>query len=99
MAPYEAFYKRKCRSFVYWDEVGERKLVEPKILQQTQNVVAKIRERIKTSQDRQKSYTDSRRKELEFTVGDKGFLKIAPMNGIMSFVKKRKTESMVLQTV
>ena len=51
MAPYEALYGRKCRSPVHWDEVGERKLVGPEILQQTQDVVAKIRERIKTTQD------------------------------------------------
>jgi hypothetical protein len=29
MAPYEAFYGRKCRSPLYWDEVGERQLVGP----------------------------------------------------------------------
>ena len=33
MAPYEALYGRKCRSPVHWDEVGERKLVRPEILQ------------------------------------------------------------------
>ena len=25
MAPYEALYGRKCRSPLYWDEVGERR--------------------------------------------------------------------------
>ena len=39
---------------VHWDEVGERKLVGHEILQQMQDIVAKIRERIKTAQDRQK---------------------------------------------
>ena len=90
MAPYEALYGRKCRSPVHWDEVGEWKLVGPEILQQTQDVVAKIRERIKTAQDRQKSYADNRRKKLEFAVGDKVFLKIAPLKGIMRFGKKGK---------
>ena len=72
------------------DEVGERRLIGPKILQQTQDVVAKIRERIKTTQDRQKNYADNRRKDLEFAAGDKVFLKIAPMKGIMRFGKKGK---------
>ncbi|XP_071906041.1 uncharacterized protein [Coffea arabica] len=27
MAPYEALYGRKCRSPIYWDEIGERKRV------------------------------------------------------------------------
>ena len=33
MTPYEALYGRKCSSPVHWDEVGERKLIRPKILQ------------------------------------------------------------------
>ena len=35
MAPYEALYGRKCRTPVCWDEVGERKLVGPEIVQVT----------------------------------------------------------------
>ena len=27
MAPYEALYRRKCRTPVCWDEAGERKLM------------------------------------------------------------------------
>ena len=27
MTPFEALYERKCRSPIYWDEVGERKLL------------------------------------------------------------------------
>ena len=36
MAPYEALYGRKCRSPIHWDEVGERKLLGPEIVQQTE---------------------------------------------------------------
>ncbi|XP_022854379.1 uncharacterized protein LOC111375744, partial [Olea europaea var. sylvestris] len=32
MDPYEALYDRKCRSPVYWDEVGERKLLSPNMI-------------------------------------------------------------------
>ena len=32
MAPYEALYGRKCRTPLCWDEVGERKLLGPKIV-------------------------------------------------------------------
>ncbi|KAA0067821.1 reverse transcriptase [Cucumis melo var. makuwa] len=35
--------------------------------------------RMQTAQSRQKSYADVRRKDLEFDVGDKVFLKVAPM--------------------
>jgi len=29
MAPYEAFYGKKCRTLICWEEVGERKLLGP----------------------------------------------------------------------
>jgi hypothetical protein len=42
------------------------------------------------AQSRQKSYTDKRRRPLEFEVGDRVFLKISLMRGVMRFGKKRK---------
>jgi hypothetical protein len=32
MAPYEALYGRKCRSPICWDDIGERKILRPKIV-------------------------------------------------------------------
>ncbi|XP_073046111.1 uncharacterized protein [Primulina eburnea] len=90
MAPYEALYGRKCRSPLYWDEVGERKMLGPELVQQTADVVAVIRERMKTAQSRQKSYADVRRRPLQFEIGDHVFLKIAPLKGVMRFGKKGK---------
>ena len=43
-----------------------------------------------TTQSRQKSYADERRKDLEFDVGDMVFLKVAPMKGVLRFEKKGK---------
>lgn len=40
------------------------------------------RERFKTAYSQKKSYADVRRKDLEFEVGDKVFLKILPMKGL-----------------
>ncbi|KAJ4717071.1 Retrotransposon protein, putative, Ty3-gypsy subclass [Melia azedarach] len=90
MAPYEALYGRKCISPIDWDEVGERKVLGPEIVQQTCEVIEKIRERMKVAQSRQKSYADNRRKSLEFVIGDKVFLKVDPMKGVMRFGKKGK---------
>ena len=42
------------------------------------------------AQDRQKFYTDPKRQPLEFSVGDKVFLRVATMKGIMRFGKKGK---------
>ena len=42
------------------------------------------------TQSWQKSYVDNRRRPLEFEVGDRVFLKISPMRGVMQFGKKGK---------
>ncbi|WMV54410.1 hypothetical protein MTR67_047795 [Solanum verrucosum] len=49
-----------------------------------------IQERLKTAQSRQKSYTDVRRRELEFEVDDWVYLKVSPMKGVKKFGKKGK---------
>ena len=35
MAPYEAFYGRKCQTSLFWDEVGERKLEDIELIEAT----------------------------------------------------------------
>ncbi|GJS76648.1 hypothetical protein Tco_0726529 [Tanacetum coccineum] len=44
----------------------------------------------KLPRDRQKSYADKRRRPLEFEVGDKVMLKVAPWKGVMRFGKRGK---------
>ena len=90
MAPYEALYGRKCRTPLCWDEVGERKLLGPKIVQVTTDNVKIIRDRLKIAQDRQKNYSDNRRRDMEFQVGDQVFLRISPWKGVLRFGKKGK---------
>lgn len=43
---------------------------------------------LKITQSRQESYVDIRRRDPEFHVDDKVYLKISPMNGVMRFGKK-----------
>jgi hypothetical protein len=52
MASYEALYGRKCRTPIYWEEVGERKLLGPEIVQLTTNKVRVIKKTMKEAQDR-----------------------------------------------
>ncbi|XP_071926399.1 uncharacterized protein [Coffea arabica] len=49
-----------------------------------------IRQRIQTAQSRQKSYTDNRRKDVEFEVRDRIFLKITPLKTSIMTGKKKK---------
>ncbi|XP_073019974.1 uncharacterized protein [Primulina eburnea] len=51
---------------------------------------------MKTSQSRQKSYADIRRRPLEFEVGDHVFVKIAPLKGIMRFGRKEKLSPRII---
>ncbi|XP_075515778.1 uncharacterized protein LOC142550589 [Primulina tabacum] len=90
MAPYEALYGRRCCSSLFWDELGERRMLGPELVQQMVDVVALIRERMKTAQSRQKSYANVRRRPLAFEIGDHVFVKIAPLKGVMRFEKKGK---------
>ncbi|KAL0543735.1 hypothetical protein IC582_018839 [Cucumis melo] len=90
MAPFEALYGRCCRSPVCWGEVGEQRLMSPELVQSTNEAIQKIRSRMHTAQSRQKSYADVRRKDLEFEVGDKVFLKVAPMKGVLRFERRGK---------
>ena len=90
MAPYEALYGRQCRTPVCWDEVGERKLTSPDLVQITSDKIRVIRDRLKIAQDRQRSYSDKRRKDLEFQVGDRVFLRVSPWKGIIRFGRRGK---------
>lgn len=52
MAPYEALYGRKCGSPLCWNDVGEKQIVGPEIIQITLEKVSLIRERLKVAHDR-----------------------------------------------
>ncbi|XP_075481121.1 uncharacterized protein LOC142521830 [Primulina tabacum] len=52
------------RRLFWWP--GERKMLGPELVQKMVDVVALIRERMKTAQSRQKSYEDVRRRPLAF---------------------------------
>jgi hypothetical protein len=90
MAPYEALYGRKCRSPICWDDIGERKILGPEIVQHTVDKIQLIRERLRSAQSRQKSYADTRRRKLEYLVGDHVFLRVSPTKGVMRFGIKGK---------
>ena len=90
MAPFEAPYGRKCRTTVCWDEVGERRLVGPKLVQITSEKVKVVHDNLKIARDRQKSYADNRRRDLQLEIGDQVFLKISPLKGVLRFGKRGK---------
>jgi hypothetical protein len=66
MTPFEALYGRRCRTPLCWYESGESVILGPEIVQETTEKIRMIREKMKASQSRQKSYHDKRRKDIEF---------------------------------
>ena len=52
-----------------------------------------IRDCLKAASDRQKPYADLKRKEIEFKVGDKVFLKVSPWKKVLRFGRKGKLSS------
>nr|GEU40841.1 hypothetical protein [Tanacetum cinerariifolium] len=87
-AAFEALYGRKCRSSIMWAEVGEGQLIGPDLVQDTTEKISQIKDRLKVARDRQKSYSNKRRKPLEFSVGDYVLLKVWHWKGVVGFGKK-----------
>ncbi|XP_017984335.1 PREDICTED: uncharacterized protein LOC108663628 [Theobroma cacao] len=73
-----------------WLEVGERKLLGPKLVHYAIEKICMIHQRMFSAQSRQKSYADNRRRNLEFQVGDHVFLKVSLTKRVMRFGKKGK---------
>ncbi|KAL2237105.1 UNVERIFIED_CONTAM: Transposon Tf2-11 polyprotein, partial [Sesamum indicum] len=90
MAPYEALYGRKCRSPICWDIEGLRQLEGPELVQETVDKIKTVKKCLKAAQDRQESYVDKHRREMEYEVGEKVFLKVSPWRGILRFGKQGK---------
>ena len=62
--PYEALYGRKCRTPLCWTKLSEKKVIDLDLIQETEEEVKMIRERLKVVTDRQKSYADMKRKDI-----------------------------------
>ena len=61
MPPFEALYGRPCRTPLSWDRLEDRIIVGPDLIQEMEDQVKLIRQRLKEAQDRQKSYADTHR--------------------------------------
>ncbi|KAA3487040.1 DNA/RNA polymerases superfamily protein [Gossypium australe] len=78
MAPYEALYGRRCPTPTCWTEL------------ETEEKVKLIRDQLKEASDRQKLFADLKRREIEFSVGDRVLLKVSPWKKVLRFGRKGK---------
>ncbi|KAK8928694.1 hypothetical protein KSP39_PZI017549 [Platanthera zijinensis] len=90
MAPFEALYGRRCRTPLYWSEVGEKVILGPELLQEMEEATKKTRVQLSRAIERQRKYANQRRRPLEFAVGDQVFLKVSPTPGVKRFGRHHK---------
>ncbi|XP_040940693.1 uncharacterized protein [Gossypium hirsutum] len=72
----------------YVKELGERRVLGPELVADTEDKVRLIRDRLKEASDRQNSYADLKRREIEYAVGDLVFLKVSPWKKVLKFGRK-----------
>ena len=90
MSPFEALYGRSCRTPLLWDQPGDRQMFGPDVLLEVEENIKMVLENLKIAHSRQRSYADSRRRELSFEVGDHVYLKVSPIRGVRRFGVKGK---------
>jgi hypothetical protein len=90
MVPFQMLYGRRCRTPLFRNETGERKVFGPDILHEVEKQVRMVRENLRVMQSRQKSYADHRRRELSFDVRDFLYLKVSTMSGLCHFKVRGK---------
>jgi hypothetical protein len=71
-------YGRRCRTPLFWNETGERKVFGPDILEEAEKQVRMVKENLRVAQLRQKIYADHRRRE------------VSPMRGLRRFKVRGK---------
>jgi hypothetical protein len=62
----------------------------PDILLEAEENIKMVWENLRIAQSRQRSYADTRRRELSFEVGDFVYLKVSPIRGVKRFRVKGK---------
>nr|GEZ54490.1 putative reverse transcriptase domain-containing protein [Tanacetum cinerariifolium] len=78
----------KVRIDIY--QVEDAQLAGPEIIHETTKKIIQIKSRIQATHDQQKSYTDLKRKPMDFQVGDRVMLKVSPWKGVVRFGKREK---------
>jgi hypothetical protein len=79
MAPFEALYGKKCTTPLLWSGVGERSFFGPDIIEEVEEKVRLIKDRLKIAQSRQKSYADNKRRDVTYEVGDRAYLRVSAL--------------------
>ena len=72
------------------DKLSEKKVIGPDLIQETEDKVKMIKERLKVAVDRKKYHANLKRKDIQYDIDKKVFLKISPWKKVMRFGRKGK---------
>jgi hypothetical protein len=90
MAPFEVLYGRRCRTPFNWIEAREKVVFGSDLVDEAEATIHRIQNNLKATKSHQESYTNKRRRPLQFEVGDHIYLKVLPMKGVKRFGVKEK---------
>jgi hypothetical protein len=66
------------------------KFLRPDIIQEAEEKVRLVKDRLKIAQSRQKSYADNKRRDVTYEVGDRAYLRVSTLRGVKRFRIKGK---------
>ncbi|WVZ52809.1 hypothetical protein U9M48_003831 [Paspalum notatum var. saurae] len=84
-SPFEALYGKRCRTPLFWNQTGEKRVFEPDIIRDAEQQL-----RISCSVRAREVMPMSAGRDLSFKVDDHVYLKVSPMRGIRRFNMKGK---------
>ena len=76
MAPFEALYGQKCRTPLSLDNIKDWVTVRNDTIREMEEQIKGIWKRLKEVENQNKSYADLKRTPMEFSIGDKVFLRV-----------------------
>ena len=68
-------------------------------MQITSKKVKVVRDNLKIARDRQKSYVDNRRRDLQFEIGDRVFFEDFPLERCFEIWETRQAQSKIYRTL
>eukprot|EP00253_Pinus_taeda_P021820 PITA_21820 len=86
MSPFEVLYGRKCHTPSSWGGPEDKLMLGPEMMKEMEEMVRKVRIKLKAAQDRQKNFPNRKRNFKEYQVGDhvyvelEGEISVEPLN-------------------
>src|SRR4051812_2612685 len=82
MSPFQALYGQKCRTPLNWSQTGDSRLFGTDLMLKAEKQVKEIQDRLRAAKSRQKSYYDTKHREVNFEPGEYAYLRVTPMRGV-----------------